>query len=133
MCQTCLDAIFGDMMRFDKDGNRLAAETMHLWAIRKKGTDMYLPHVKRQHGFSFTEPTSIEKEPPRLHFTEKAAHAALVQWLRGEHRKTRSGGYSAYSGEYDYEESIAVVPQPHRRLEEMEVVAFVASEQERED
>src|SRR5208282_2490511 len=99
-------------------------ETMDLWAVRKKGTNEYLPQVKRQHGFSFTEPTSIEKEPPRLHFTEKAAHASLAQWLRG---------YNNYSGEYDYEEYITVEPVAHRRLEDMEVVRFAALEQVKED
>jgi len=127
VCNGCLRAIFGDDMPDPKP------ETMDLWAVRKKGTNEYLPQVKRQHGFSFTEPTSIEKEPPRLHFTEKAAHASLAQWLRGYHKKTRSGGYSNYSGEYDYEEYITVEPVAHRRLEDMEVVRFAALEQVKED
>jgi hypothetical protein len=131
VCQSCMDAIFGDHMphRFDKDGNRLKPESMAFWAIRLKGSDRYLPQVKRQHGYSFTEPTSIEQEPPRLFFTERSAHLSLAQWLRGHHKKTRSGGYS-WDGEYDYEEYIDVVHQPHRKLEDMEVVEFAAVERE---
>ncbi len=102
-------------------------ERIILYAIRRKGTDKYLPVRERQYGHSFSEPTSIEEAQPRLFFTDKSVKAALTSWLQGEHRKTRSGGYS-YSGEYDYEEFIDVIPKKDRKRENMEIVEFNAIE-----
>ena len=103
-------------------------ERVVMYAIRLKGTNKYLPMRDGLHGHSFSSPVSIDEQPPRVFFREVSAKLALGQWLRGKHFKHRSGGYSNYYGENEYEEYIDVVPQSSRKRENMEIVIFEATE-----
>ena len=93
----------------------------YLWfAIKHKPSGLYLPAASGRYGrgFSFKEPS---EERPRLFHTKRGAINALYQWLRGHHR--HSSGFDSFNSEY-YEET-KVLPQPHRKREEMEVVPLM--------
>ena len=96
---------------------------MKVYAIRERGTEKYLPGLKRgrmrTRGFSFTEP--IEGEFPRLFPTKRSAENALTAWLQGqwEMKISRSGMWG--EDENDYPEPTVV---EGRKRELMEVVKF---------
>ena len=92
-----------------------------LYAIRKKGTDLYLPEPvgRMGRGGSHVEPIHVDTGVIRTFSSMRSANAALTQWLRGKHVCSR-GHYS--SGEY-YEE-IEIVPVPARIKDEMEIVTI---------
>lgn len=93
---------------------------MKVWAIRHKPTGGYLPRgeFRTIKGGSLVEPT-LDK-PPRLFQSFRAAKSALGHWLRG---KYVSKSYIDFpTGEYEYQ--LNVIPQPHRKREEMEIVEF---------
>jgi hypothetical protein len=94
-----------------------------VYAIREKGTDKYLPGLKRGRvrlrGFSFTEPVS--GEAPRIFHTKQSARNALTAWLQGTwHTHTISSGF------YGEDTDVYTEPKPveSRKRERMEIVEF---------
>lgn len=94
---------------------------MTVFAIRQKSTGMFIPGLEkgRRYGGSYQEPTN--QRVPRLFYDSKTAKNFLVQWLLGHHKKT-----SKQSGEFgeDVMQTITIIPQPHRKREDMEIVEF---------
>lgn len=94
------------------------------YLIRHKPTGFYMPEPTgyQGRGSSFWEPKE-QTECPRVFRHERSAKAALVQWLRGEHRPVK--GYEANEftgGGFFYTEGSEVIPMPHRRRDDMEIV-----------
>lgn len=81
--------------------------------IRHKPSGGMLPNV-RGYGFTKTEPEL--DEPPRLFVRRSSAAQALNYWLEGEH--IESNPDNDFSGEI----KLRVIPKPHRRREDMEIV-----------
>lgn len=94
-----------------------------LFAIRHKPSGAFMPEPKGRcmRGGSHLEP---EKDVmPRLFHSERSAKAALTQWLRGKHVADYDWDYDDYSGkEYKYQCGTNIIPQPHRKREDMEIV-----------
>jgi hypothetical protein len=89
---------------------------MQLYAIRHKPTGGFLPPPKNRNGRGGSH---VEPEVgcvPRIFPTERAAKSALGQWLLGKFEHHWIGD------EFGGEEILTVVPQPHRKREEMEIV-----------
>ena len=85
---------------------------IHYLAIRHRPTGGFLP-ASRGYGFTREEPSLVK--PPRLFVRPSSATQALDYWLEGEH----------YEGSDDPESgalTLKVIPRPHRRREEMEIV-----------
>ena len=95
-----------------------------VWAIRQKSSGFFLPAAKGKggNGGSYVEPVDPDKEPPRLFMSKKAAHCALVQWLKGHHKASWAYDSDDYGHGYSYVEDIKIIPQPNRNLADMEVV-----------
>ena len=102
------------------------------YAVRVKGTHMYLPRPQRRdgRGGSHLEPVDFADRsswPPRYekdmqirsYTTKKAAQNLLSSWLQGKFTASRGG--DQWDGYY---EDIHIRPTPHRRREDMEVVAI---------
>ena len=96
-----------------------------VYLIRHKPTGYYMPEPTghRGRGSSFWEPTT-EADYPRVFKHPRSAKAALTQWLRGKHMPVREAEYDEFSGRYmEYVAGADVVHQPHRKLEDMEIVS----------
>ncbi len=93
-----------------------------LYAIRKKGTDLYLPEPigRMGRGGSHVEPIHVDTGVIRTFNTMRSANAALTQWLRGKHVCSR-GHYDSYD---EYYEETEIVPVPARIKDEMEIVTI---------
>lgn len=100
-------------------------EVMDVYAIRQKSTGFFLPKPKGRmgRGGSHTEPQKcLPKEIRRFH-SKISAERALTAWLMGKHIKIieweqeswEMAGYYAHVGN-------EVIPQPHRKREDMEVI-----------
>lgn len=98
------------------------------YAVRVKGTQKYLPRPQRRdgRGGSHLEPVDFADRstwPPRYakdmqirsYTTERAAKNLLASWLKGGVGCDR--GWSE-----DYYEEQYLIPKPHRREEDMEIV-----------
>jgi len=100
---------------------------IEVYAIREKGTEKYLPALKkgrmRIRGFSFTQP--MEKEAPRLFHTKRSAENALTTWLQGHWEI-----HTSVSGMFG--EDVDIYPAPTlvegRKREAMEIVKFTLGE-----
>ena len=101
------------------------------YAIRIKGTQRYLPRPQRRDGrggshlepIDFADPSSwpkgYEKDMQiRSYSDERAAKCMLSSWLKGGVGCHRGGG--VYDD--DYYEDQYIIPKPHRRREDMEIV-----------
>jgi hypothetical protein len=105
----------------------LVNQTVIKYAIRQKSTGWYLPrpYGRAGRGGSHMEPTPIGGRTmfgpaePRLFDTERSARNALIQWLKGKWVAER------YGDEYDFEETIDIIPQPHRDKDDMEIVPIL--------
>lgn len=90
-----------------------------LFFIRNVHTKLYLPkpggHYGR--GGTFDEPTD-DGSNARLFVSERAAKLALTAWLKGKFK--HASGYDSYSGE-GWEDT-EIIPQPHRKREDMEII-----------
>ena len=99
-----------------------------LYAIRKKGTDLYLPEPigRMGRGGSHTEPIHMDTGVIRTFTTMRSANAALTQWLRGKHLPVMGGEYlDEYNSRWiTYQEGTEVIPQPERKRDEMEIVTI---------
>lgn len=91
-----------------------------IYAILHKPTGVFLPEMQYARGGTYTELT--DKRPPRLFSTRTAAANALRHWLAGILSTTWVPDQSSHDifGEGDYKREI--LPQPHRKAEEMEIV-----------
>lgn len=95
---------------------------MERFAIRRRGTNLYLPHRPGGRGYSNDEPVDADLPVgPRLFWNRLSAERALTAWLQGVWVKHTSSGTQWE----DYDERIKVQPQPHRRREDMEIVRIV--------
>jgi hypothetical protein len=104
---------------------------MQYFAIRKIGTDEYLPMLDRKRlrggGYTHTEPTPIDKAIPRLFRRQSDAKIALTYWLKGKARvKWETVGYTEDAFGFDPKEDAGVefMPDPTRRREDFEVVSM---------
>lgn len=99
-----------------------------LYAIRKKGTDLYLPEPvgRMGRGGSHVEPIHVDTGVIRTFNSMRSANAALTQWLRGKHLPVMGGEYlDEYNGRWiSYQEGTEVVHQPERNKDEMEIVTI---------
>ncbi len=89
------------------------------YAVRHKPSGLFIPRLEtgKRRGGSHFEPSN-EREP-RLFFNRISARAFLSNWLQG---KAELHNCTGYDGEY--ETYIKVIPQPHRKKEDMEIVEF---------
>ena len=109
--------------------------SMRVFAIRRKGTEDYLPSrregkYRRRAGFSADEPMPGGGEyGPRLFFKEGSAERALTAWLQGVWTATKE--FDSGVGSFSPEFSIVVEVEPPlspRRRDEMEIVPFQLKE-----
>ena len=93
--------------------------SMKAYAVRHKPSGKFIPRLEtgKRRGGSHLEPSS-EREP-RLFFNRLAARAFLSNWLQGIFKQSN---YQGYDG--DYIDTLQVIPQPHRKKDEMEIVEF---------
>jgi hypothetical protein len=91
------------------------------WAIRHKPSGLWLPEPvgRADRGGSHVEPSA---ERPRVWPTPRGAQNALSAWLRGKFEARRGADGGGPGWDPEYYEDIEVVPQPHRRRADMEVV-----------
>lgn len=91
------------------------------YVIQHKPTGFYLPHRKGNRGFTWDEPRSPEKGPPRLFTRKSDAVHALNWWLQGRTGWKWEEGNLTCPGEHVlHTEAI-----PQRNKEEMEIVKVV--------
>lgn len=92
------------------------------WAIRKRGTSLYLPPNNRgaARGFSFSEPTDPQTAPPRLFTSDAAAKTALSMWVKG--RQSRTLGDYGFLKEPGHTPEIAIAPAVERLRRDYEIV-----------
>lgn len=90
---------------------------MKAFAIRMKGTNLYLPRVVKGNSFAELEADG-GRLGPRVVTTRHAAQSILSQWLRGHFYVTVSGD------EWDQETELTVEPQADRVKADMEIVEF---------
>ena len=92
---------------------------MRVFAVRHKPSGLFIPRLERGHrrGSSHLEPSN-EREPRFFH-NEFAARAFISNWLQGVFKNS---SHTTYEGEE--EPYLEIVKQPHRKKEEMEIVAF---------
>lgn len=87
---------------------------MIYYAIRHKPTGFFLPVAKGRTG------SRVEPECnccPRLFKEERHAKGYLTVWLQGIFE---TGKFQTYEGEW--EEDLDIIPQPHRKRENMEII-----------
>lgn len=85
---------------------------MPFYAIRHRISGFFLPERSAGRGYSYTEPT--DGAQPRLFTTLHAAKIALTYWLKGKATTYYDDGGYVVDG---------FSSQPHRRREDMEIVA----------
>ena len=98
------------------------------WAIRKKGTELYLPEIKHKRGYTDTQPVLNGGElGPRFLRSERAAINALGMYCKGVfvRRWEQSGSPDEGGGEEDY---VDVEPNTQRDKSEFEIVEFEVRE-----
>ena len=89
------------------------------YAVRHKPSGLFIPRLEtgKRRGGSRLEPSN-EREP-RLFFNKISVRAFLSNWLQG---KMELHSYQDYEGTNDT--YTKVIPQPHRKKEDMEIVEF---------
>jgi hypothetical protein len=100
---------------------------MKVYCIRQKSTGLFIPRLEtgKRRGGSHLEPSN--KREPRIFHNKLAARAFLGNWLRGIFQVD-------YYTESGVEESdVSVIPQPHRKKDDMEIVEFICLEQRQHD
>lgn len=90
-----------------------------LWVIRHKPSGNYLPNPtfgnRKGRGGSHVEPVGTHIAQPRTFDSERSAKSALGHWLRGKVNCSR----------YKDDEVYELIPVPHRKREEMEIIPVV--------
>ena len=95
---------------------------MEFFAIRHKPSGMFLPAFARKRGHTNVEPT--DALAPRLFMKAHHAKAALDWWLLGAFYQ--GAVYHPEYGDYD----LCSTPKPHRKADDMEVVAVTLTTKE---
>lgn len=101
----------------------------NLYAIMHIPTGYFLPEPKGYggRGGSFTEPVDCNNDDvnPRMFKTERAAKAALGQWLRGHHHGEHETDWDEWTGKsYSCCIGATVVHRPDRKREHMKIIPF---------
>lgn len=100
---------------------------MRFFAIRKRGTQKFLPVLPANYraGYTWTEPT--DELPPRLYKSATGAKIGLRMWLSGGMKKDwgTTSGFSFGMDPPEPSESIEIVKKPERKAEDMEIVPVV--------
>jgi hypothetical protein len=104
---------------------------MRVYAIRRKGTNDYLPSrrdgkFRRRAGYSADEPILGGGEyGPRLFFKKVSAERALTAWLQGIWKATKEfhGDFGGFGNDFDIVVETEAPPAPRVRAE-MEIVSF---------
>lgn len=92
---------------------------MQAFAVRHKPTGEYIPRSNNNgRGGSYSEP--CKDKPARLFHCRHAARSFLLMWLKGHFKNNHSLDYETGIDEY----SLEIIPQPHRKKEDMEIVEF---------
>ena len=93
---------------------------MKVYAVRQKSTGLFIPRLEtgKRRGGSFLEPSN-EREPRFFH-NRAAAQAFLSNWLQGIFKTHRTTDWETG----DTEPELEIVPQLHRKKEDMEIVEF---------
>lgn len=93
---------------------------MKVYCVRQKSTGLFIPRLKtgQRRGGSHLEPSN-EREP-RVFHNEPAAKAFLGMWMQGTFENDTY--IDSMSGEQ--EDTLRVTHQPHRKKDDMEIVAF---------
>jgi hypothetical protein len=96
---------------------------MKVYAVRQKSTGLFIPRLEtgKRRGGSHLEPSN-EREP-RVFHNRLAARTFLSNWLKGIYRHEV---YMTMDGPED--DGNTIVPQPHRKKEDMEIVEFTCFE-----
>ena len=93
---------------------------MKAYAVRHKPSGLFIPRLEigNLKGGSRLEPSNDRE--PRLFFNKQSARCFLSTWLRGIFKL-----YDSVDWETGQSESrITIVPQLHRKKEDMEIVEF---------
>lgn len=101
----------------------LMKPVLEMYVIEHTPTGKVLPRAKGRNGrggslvepIEWTDPT----EEPRLIPTKKRAENVLTQWLRGHHKHRVDYGDPLTNDDGD--EWNEIIPQPHRRREDMRI------------
>lgn len=94
---------------------------MEFYAIRHKPSGMFLPAFAKKRGHTNAEPT--DALAPRLFMKAHHAKAALAWWLEGAFYQVI---VDFEYGDYD----LRSTPKPHRKADDMEVVAITLTTKE---
>lgn len=104
-----------------KNMNITELDKFTVYAIRQKSTGFYFPeHFNGKTGFSYDNPS-----PgciPRIFRSYRSANAALVQWVRGKHKKDTE--ISDWDGMLVKCGSTNVIKVEGRNGDDMEIVEF---------
>jgi protein involved in temperature-dependent protein secretion len=89
---------------------------MRAYAVRHKPSGLFIPRLEtgKRRGGSHLEPS--DKREARLFFNIISARAFLSNWLQGKFVNTYTSDES--------EPYLKAIKQPHRKKEDMEIVAF---------
>lgn len=97
----------------------MAKAIVELWAIRKMGTDLYLPETPHGKGYSYTEPCKTSETLPRLCQTKHQALKALRSWVKGDYHWEDMKTPNQFGG---FNTKLVQRPIEGRLLSEMEIV-----------
>lgn len=102
--------------------NKKEVISMLFWAIRRKGTQEYLPLASSgsARGFTHVEPTDWSVAPPRIFPTPAGAEMALTAWVKG--RMTRTRGEHGFFNEPGHSPDVVVSPVEGRNRADFEVI-----------
>ena len=94
------------------------------YAVQHVPSGLYLPAANGRNGRggSHVEPSD---ERPRLFPTERGAKNYLASWLKGKYVADRGEYTGGPDWDSEFYERIELIPQPHRKREEMAVVSLV--------
>src|SRR5882672_9055745 len=92
---------------------------MKVYCVRQKSTGLFIPRLEtgKRRGGSHLEPSN-EREP-RIFHSVHAARSFLGCWFQGIFKNDT---FMTTDGEEN--NGLTVVPQPHRKKDDMEIVEF---------
>ena len=95
---------------------------MTYYCIRHIPSGKIIPcaNGRMDRGGSHVEPSDPDEHLPKVFSAPRYAKGWLTTWLKGA--VVHSSGYDSFSGEY-YEET-ELVPKPHRKREEYEIITL---------
>lgn len=93
------------------------------FAIRKRGTDLWMLRRRSGRGYTNDAPQTIGmKDAPRLFVSRRGAILAISAWAEGVWARSAGRGGDMF-GEDDYDD-VKVTARPERRKEDLEIVEF---------